>query len=137
MNFIGEIDGEPVTLNLRSDGLISIRCDLIDGEYATEQECEAAIKRKKLQLRKQFSNPSAWMKRWSFGRDNDITEVTVTSMDAEDYAWVTYKGKRSKERRDTLFASKDALVNATVYEKEQLEKIQSNWKSVPRWEPLP
>ena len=130
MKFTATIDGYTVFAFFH-DGKVEFRVDELAGTYTNVPALEKAIKAYDLKLRKDFTNPSAYMMgRW----DKEIREVTVTSLDGSD-AWVTKGGKREKVRRSDLFVDKASVEAAVMFERKLSEDIKSFWGAVPRWEP--
>ena len=129
MVMTGEHRGYTVTLFVDL-GKTRFRCDAVPGEFDSPEKIERAIDAYDLKVRKQFSNPVAWMKSYRSG----LAQVEVTSLD-DQLAWIKRSGKREKVRRSELFEDGEALTALVEYEREQAEALSAKWVALKRWEP--
>jgi hypothetical protein len=116
------------------DGEVTFRCDVTGSkEFTTLDACKRSVKEKRLAMRKNFSNPSAFLYgRWHKGMET----VTVTSLDGNDYAWVRHAdGTRSKEPRAYLYPDAGVLNRAIERDRILTDEIKDMWSNIKRWEP--
>lgn len=128
-------DGEDTYTVSCFGGAVEFRCDLLDKPYKSFDALESAVKAKKLELRKNFSNTQAFLvDRGS----KSLKPVTITSLDGEKEVWVKREdGRRSKESRAYLYADQQALTDAMELEAQLNKQIKDAWESCPKWEPKP
>ena len=114
---------------------IEFSCNLLEKRYKSLEALQAAVKAKRLELRKNFSNASAvLLDRWGKG----IIPVTVTSLDGDEYAWIKRgDGGRAKERRANLYESDGQVRLTMLIEKDLKSQIEAAWEACKRWEPKP
>lgn len=136
MAYVGKISDEDVTVSFGRHGMPDFRCDLLPGKgFDSEEKITAAINAYKLSLRKNFSNPAAWLfGSWRAQTPQPVTVTSVTEDGKE--AWVRdAKGERSKVQLAQLVSDKDALLAVMAKEKELQEQIKATWDALPRWSP--
>ncbi len=114
-------------------GTVEFRCDLIDKPFKSFDALQDAVKAKKLALRKNFSNTTAFhVERWNKG----IKKVTVTSLDGDKDAWVKQAdGTRRKESRTSLYADEGKLRKVIALEANLKDRIEKEWEALQKWEP--
>ena len=134
MKFEAKDGEETYTVNV-FDGEIEFGCNLLEKQYKSLEALLAAVKAKRLELRKNFSNASAvLLDRWNKG----IIPVTVTSLDGDEYAWIKRgDGGRTKERRANLYESDGQVRLTMLIEKDLKSQIEAAWEACERWEPKP
>ncbi len=134
MTFSGEHKGYAIQVIWWNDRL-TFRCDALQvgKDYDSVDKIEKAIDAYDLKLRKQFSNPVAWLKSYR----SELTQVEVTAIDSDEYVWIKKGTRREKARRSELFVDAEAVKVAIAYEKQLGEDIADIWKSIKRWEPQP
>lgn len=133
MMFKGEVDG--VTINaLFANDRVEFTSDLLDKKYDSFPALERAIKAKLLAFKKDFTNKqAAHVTRWD--KDKAIL-VEVTSLDGEEYAWITTpRGKREKVRRESLYADLNQVLKVLDNEVIRKQMTEKEWALIPRWEP--
>lgn len=121
-----EVSTEPSALGTQATFSATV---IPSRSYSTEEALEKAIDAFDLKQRKGFKNGSAWMAvpryAWT-AKGERVARVTVTSTEGDDEAWVKHEdGRRTKEARNSLFASKEALEWHTG----ELEALRETWEA--------
>lgn len=135
MTLNGELDGIPISLYWNSGGKMQFRCEGVEGFFDDRDKFESAVKRYALKLKKDFTNPQAWMKSRKYSDHDEIHEVTVTSIDAKD-AWIKTVRGRQQVRRVDLFASRASLELALAEERRLDGEIKEMWSKADYWKPI-
>ena len=132
-----------ISCYMQEDGTISsFECKELDYmRKPTLKELLNAIKKKEKDDKRGFANPKAYKYDYrDYGSDTiKVIEVEVTSIRDERSVWVRYlDGKRKTrgtERRDGLYADKNALEVAVLEESRLKKIIKQNYAGLRKWEP--
>ncbi len=107
-------------------------------KFDTYAKLIEAIKKKELDDKKGFKNPTAYMfSGWDYRpEDKKVLQVKVTSLHYAQHAWVTRPGgKRGVERLESLYTNKEAMEDYIKFEKTHSKMIKDEYKNLEHWTP--